>query len=151
MDGPRSPSDEDATGQWTVRGERVPEDPAPVFLRQKQRERWARELLDRPDARAWPSEGSFREEATNPEAQFFRQTVDDTLLEAIEELPEWYRDAVILAYVERLSYEQISTILEIPIGTVKSRTFRGRELLRNRLSGAPRDEHPRGPSSMQRD
>ncbi len=72
-----------------------------VFLRQKQRERWARELLDRPDARAWPWEGSFREEATNPEAEFFRQTIDDTLLEAIEELPEWYRDAVILAYVER--------------------------------------------------
>ncbi len=104
-----------------------------VFLRQKERERSARELLDRTNDGGWPWECSFGEEATDPEAEFFHQTVDDTLLEAIEELPEWYRDAVILAYVERLSYEQISTILEIPIGTVKSRTFRGRKQLRNRL------------------
>ena len=104
-----------------------------LFLRQKERERSARELLDRTNAGEWPWECSFREEATDPEAEFFRQTVDDTLLEAIEELPEWYRDAVILADVKRLSFEQISKILEIPIGTVKSRTFRGRRQLRNRL------------------
>lgn len=111
-----------------------------LFLRQKERERSARELLDRTNAGGWPWECSAGEGATDPEAEFFHRTVDDTLLEAIEELPEWYRNAVILADVERLSYEQISTILEIPIGTVKSRAFRGRELLRNRLydEGWPR-------------
>ena len=59
--------------------------------------------------------------------------MDDALLEAINELPELYRESVILADVERLSNGQISTILEIPMGTVKSRTHRGREQLRNRL------------------
>ncbi len=104
-----------------------------VFLRQKERERRARESVACTNADGWPWKLSFREEAADPETEFFHQTVDDALLEAINELPEWYREAVILADVERLSNEQISSILEIPTGTVKSRTHRGRKELRNRL------------------
>ena len=47
-----------------------------VFLRQKERERSAKELLDRTNADGWPWERSFREEATDPEAEFFHQTID---------------------------------------------------------------------------
>ena len=104
-----------------------------VFLRQKEQERRERESVAGTVAGGWPSEPSFKEEATHPEAEFFHQIVDDAVLEAINELPDAYRDAVILADVERLSNKQISRILEIPMGTVKSRTHRGRGQLRNRL------------------
>jgi RNA polymerase sigma-70 factor (ECF subfamily) len=52
---------------------------------------------------------------------------------AIEDLPDQYRLAVILADVEGFSYKEIAEILEIPIGTVMSRLHRGRKGLEKRL------------------
>lgn len=54
---------------------------------------------------------------------------------AIAELPQAYREAVVLCDVEGLSYEDVSTALEINLGTVKSRIARGREELRRKLCG----------------
>ena len=53
--------------------------------------------------------------------------------DAIEELPEQYRLAVLLADVEGFAYKEIAEILEIPIGTVMSRLHRGRRRLQERL------------------
>jgi RNA polymerase sigma-70 factor (ECF subfamily) len=53
--------------------------------------------------------------------------------EAIEELPENFRMAVLLADVEGFSYKEIADILDIPIGTVMSRLHRGRKALQKRL------------------
>jgi RNA polymerase sigma-70 factor, ECF subfamily len=53
--------------------------------------------------------------------------------EAIEELPENFRMAVLLADVEGFSYKEIAEILDIPIGTVMSRLHRGRKALQKRL------------------
>ncbi len=55
------------------------------------------------------------------------------LLNAISELPDAYREAVVLCDIEGLSYEEISEILEIGMGTVKSRIARGRKELRTKL------------------
>jgi RNA polymerase sigma-70 factor, ECF subfamily len=52
---------------------------------------------------------------------------------AIEELPETYRMAVLLADVEGFSYKEIAEILDIPIGTVMSRLYRGRTALEKLL------------------
>src|SRR6478672_11306098 len=52
---------------------------------------------------------------------------------AIEELPENFRMAVLLADVEGFSYKEIAEILDIPIGTVMSRLHRGRKALQKRL------------------
>jgi RNA polymerase sigma-70 factor (ECF subfamily) len=52
---------------------------------------------------------------------------------AIEELPENFRMAVLLADVEGFSYKEIAEILEIPIGTVMSRLHRGRKALQKAL------------------
>ncbi|MBV6478105.1 MAG: ECF RNA polymerase sigma factor SigE [Ignavibacteria bacterium] len=49
---------------------------------------------------------------------------------AINELDEKYREAVVLRDIEDLDYEEISKVLEIPLGTVRSRINRGRESLR---------------------
>ncbi|CAN5704486.1 sigma-70 family RNA polymerase sigma factor SigH [soil metagenome] len=52
---------------------------------------------------------------------------------AVEELPENFRMAVLLADVEGFSYKEIAEILDIPIGTVMSRLHRGRKALQKRL------------------
>ena len=48
-------------------------------------------------------------------------------------LPEKYRSVIVLKYIEELSLKEISEILEMPLGTVKTRIHRGRESLRKRL------------------
>ncbi len=53
--------------------------------------------------------------------------------EAIEDLPENFRMAVLLADVEGFSYKEIAEIIEVPIGTVMSRLHRGRKQLQRRL------------------
>ncbi len=54
---------------------------------------------------------------------------------ALEALPEAFRAAVVLRDVQEFSYDEIATILAIPIGTVMSRIHRGRALLRQALAG----------------
>ena len=53
--------------------------------------------------------------------------------EAVAELPESYREAVVLRDLEGLSYEEISEILNVPGGTVRSRINRARQLLKKKL------------------
>lgn len=69
----------------------------------------------------------------DPQGQFFDQIVDDEVLRAIDALPEQFREAVVLSDVEGMSYEEVANILGVPIGTVKSRLFRGRRLLQAKL------------------
>ena len=69
----------------------------------------------------------------DPEGEFFRSIVDDQIFAAIEELPEEYRLVVVLSDLEDLSYGEIADVMEIPVGTVKSRLFRGRRQLQRRL------------------
>ncbi len=55
------------------------------------------------------------------------------ILQAIEELPEKYRTVINLRHREDCSYEEIAELLHIPIGTVKARIFRAREMLKKKL------------------
>ncbi len=52
---------------------------------------------------------------------------------AIDELPENYKVAIVLRHSEEKSYEEIAEILNIPLGTVKARIFRAREMLKKKL------------------
>lgn len=54
---------------------------------------------------------------------------------AIEELPDKYRTAIILRHREELAYEEIAERLGLPLGTVKARIFRAREMLKRKLKG----------------
>lgn len=63
----------------------------------------------------------------------FDQITDGDIVEALEELPEQYRAAVMLADVEGFAYKEIAEILDIPIGTVMSRLHRGRKKLQEQL------------------
>ena len=62
-----------------------------------------------------------------PENQLFRDELEMVINKAIEELPEDLRTAVTLREYEGLSYEDISGVMDCPVGTVRSRIFRGRE------------------------
>ena len=62
----------------------------------------------------------------------------DEVTRALATLPPDLREAVVLRDVEGLDYREIATLLGLPIGTVESRIFRGRERLRHALGGASR-------------
>jgi RNA polymerase sigma-70 factor (ECF subfamily) len=69
----------------------------------------------------------------DPQGTFFDRIVDDEVLRAIDALPEQFRETVVLSDVEGMSYEEIARVLEVPVGTVKSRLFRARHLLQAKL------------------
>lgn len=69
----------------------------------------------------------------DPERQFFDSFVDAEVDAAVNRLPDEFRDAVILSDMEGLSYNEIAEVLSIPVGTVKSRLYRGRRLLAREL------------------
>jgi RNA polymerase sigma-70 factor (ECF subfamily) len=57
----------------------------------------------------------------------------DRVSAAIDQLPEKYREPIVLRHAADLSYEEIAEALELPIGTVKTRIFRARDALRQSL------------------
>ncbi len=69
----------------------------------------------------------------DPEGRFFSELVDEEVLQAIDELPDEFREVLILSDMEGLPYAEIAASLEIPVGTVKSRLFRARRILQGRL------------------
>jgi RNA polymerase sigma-70 factor (ECF subfamily) len=71
----------------------------------------------------------------NPEATFYDSFIDEDVVKAIGELPEEYRSALVMSDVHGLRYAEFARVLGVPEGTVKSRLFRGRRLLQERLRG----------------
>lgn len=69
----------------------------------------------------------------NPEQETLRREREKMLIKALNDLPDIFREAIVLCDIEGLSYEEIAQALEINIGTVKSRIARGREELRKKL------------------
>ena len=61
------------------------------------------------------------------------QYLDDPVGLALSDLPDEFRLAVILCDMFELNYREIAAVLQVPLGTVRSRIFRGRQLLRQRL------------------
>jgi RNA polymerase sigma-70 factor (ECF subfamily) len=70
---------------------------------------------------------------TNPEQTFFDQLVDEDVVRAIDALPGDFREVLVLSDVEGLTYVEIAASIEAPVGTVKSRLFRARQLLQRAL------------------
>jgi RNA polymerase sigma-70 factor (ECF subfamily) len=68
-----------------------------------------------------------------PEAEVLDAIPEDSVKQALEDLPEQFRIAVLLADVEGFSYKEIAEITDVPIGTVMSRLHRGRKALQKRL------------------
>jgi RNA polymerase sigma-70 factor (ECF subfamily) len=75
---------------------------------------------------------------TDPAALAFADVMAPEVSAALEAIPEEFRVALLLVDVEELSYQEVSTVLAVPVGTVKSRVSRGRNLLRRALVGFAR-------------
>ena len=72
-------------------------------------------------------------EATGPDQIRYDSTLDPDIAEALAALNPEQRVAVVLCDIEGLSYEEIATVLDVKIGTVRSRIARGRAQLRDAL------------------
>jgi RNA polymerase sigma factor (sigma-70 family) len=69
----------------------------------------------------------------NPEADWASRQKSLSIDTAIDSLPKKYREVIVLRHKQDKSYEEIAQILDIPVGTVKARIFRARELLKKKL------------------
>jgi len=78
-----------------------------------------------------------------PEAAPDLQAERASVAEALAGLEEDYRAAVVLRDVEGLDYSQIAEVLNVPVGTVKSRLHRGRQILRQALASKELQRDPR--------
>ena len=72
-------------------------------------------------------------EQTTPENLLIKDELQETILNTIENLPEDLKSAIMLREIEGLSYEEIATVMECPVGTVRSRIFRARETIDNKI------------------
>ncbi len=81
------------------------------------------------DAVAEPSDEGFWREIE-------WRAVGSDLMAALDALPEEYRLAVALCDVEEMSYDEAALAMSVPVGTVRSRLFRGRRLLRAALASS---------------
>jgi RNA polymerase sigma-70 factor, ECF subfamily len=69
-----------------------------------------------------------------PERNLLSEEIVDTIQSAIENLPEEMRVAIMLREFEGMSYEEIAEAMDCPVGTVRSRIFRAREAIDNKLN-----------------
>jgi RNA polymerase sigma-70 factor (ECF subfamily) len=72
--------------------------------------------------------------------EFLRTCVSDNVINALENVPEQFRVAVLLSDVEQFNYQEISDIIGVNLGTVKSRIFRGRKILQRQLLEFAREQ-----------
>ncbi|WP_100406036.1 RNA polymerase sigma factor SigW [Bacillus solitudinis] len=78
-------------------------------------------------------ESQIAAEQELPEDQVVTLEMQEWIQDEINKLPIKYRTAIILKYIEDLSLKEISSILDMPVSTVKTRIHRGREALRKRM------------------
>jgi RNA polymerase sigma-70 factor (ECF subfamily) len=73
--------------------------------------------------------GTALKDLETPENLLLTQEIQDTVVRAIDNLPEDLRTAISLRELEGLSYEEIAVTMDCPLGTVRSRIFRAREAI----------------------
>jgi len=106
------------------------------YLHEAQR---ARSRRERPaadlDARveALSAASAFERASPRPDREVFEGLIDDEVIAAIDALPQEFREVLALSDLGDLEYAEIGSVLGIPLGTVKSRLFRARRLLQDRL------------------
>lgn len=111
----------------------------------RRRKRWRMiPFLTRPDGGQieFPSDPGG-----SPDAPLLEDERRRLVREAVASLPPHYRGAVVLKDLQDLPYEEVAEILEVPVGTVKSRVNRARSLLKDALepvleAGPPQDDRP---------
>lgn len=88
--------------------------------------------IDAADAEQYDIDSRLKEKGT-PENELLREEIKTTVFSTIADLPDDLRTAIMLREMEGMSYEEIATTMECPIGTVRSRIFRAREAIDEKL------------------
>ena len=88
--------------------------------------------IDAVDAEQYDMDSRLKDRGT-PENELLREEIRTTVYGTIAKLPEDLRTAIVLREMEGMSYEEIATTMECPIGTVRSRIFRAREAIDEQL------------------
>ncbi len=78
-------------------------------------------------------EGALLRDINTPERLLITREIGETVREAMMALPDELQNAIVLRELEGMSYEEIAGIMDCPIGTVRSRIFRAREAIAQRL------------------
>ena len=79
------------------------------------------------------AELGLHDQTDDPAGRLLARFDTEQIVAALDALPEEYRVACTLYFVQEFSYEEIAQTLEVPLGTVRSRIHRGRRLLQQRL------------------
>ena len=90
----------------------------------------------------FPMETRLVDRGESPFEQFAHSEVQSVVADALTHVPEPYRTAIILRDLEEMSYDEIAEVLQISLGTVKSRITRGRDALRKKLAAYVREVGP---------
>jgi RNA polymerase sigma-70 factor, ECF subfamily len=86
------------------------------------------------DEREFSEQSVVISEEGNPEDQLSGEQLKRVLQKALEDLPEELRVALMLREFDGLSYDEIAQIMDCPVGTVRSRIFRGRESIEKSIT-----------------
>ena len=88
--------------------------------------------IDAADAEQYDMDSRLKEQGT-PENELMREEIRKTVYDTIAALPDDLRTAIMLREMEGMSYEDIAVTMDCPIGTVRSRIFRAREAIDQKL------------------
>jgi RNA polymerase sigma-70 factor (ECF subfamily) len=77
--------------------------------------------------------GQALKEGDTPERMVLTNEIEKTIHKVIEDLPEDLRTAITLRELEGMSYDEIAVAMDCPVGTIRSRIFRAREAIDERL------------------
>ncbi len=108
-----------------------------TFINTYRRKAKEREILGADDLRPVEEKLFNKERAAvlyNPERGLFGKLISEDVRKALRSLPIEFRMVVVLADLQGFSYKDIAYVLDCPVGTVMSRLFRGRKLMRRQLA-----------------
>jgi RNA polymerase sigma-70 factor, ECF subfamily len=109
-----------------------------TFIHKYRRGKREREILEgatQEDVASQLRSEASRELAASPENAYVEQLLSDDVVKALDSLPEDFRTVVVLCDLEGLAYKDIAEAVNVPVGTVMSRLYRGRRLLEQKLAG----------------
>ncbi len=109
-----------------------------TFIHRYRRQKREREILEgatRGDVERQMRSESARDLALAPEQSYLQKQLSDDVIRALQDLPEDFRQVVIMCDIEGQSYKTIADMLACPVGTVMSRLYRARRLLERKLAG----------------
>ena len=107
--------------------------------RKKQKQPYQTDFADIEESLESRVQDDAHRSLSRPDEILLENVLDEHVQKAMDGLPEDYRMAVVLADLEGFSYKEVAEILEVPVGTVMSRLYRGRKLLEEAMLRYARD------------